>query len=63
MDNKKETIRKRAVIYAKEITGLNRPTKSQVEHIEAFLDFFEIMDRQGLIKEEYSYGKTKKSSN
>lgn len=56
-------LRKKAIQFACEKTGLNRPHRSQTVHIEAFEECFKAMVEMGMVKEEFQNGKDQKSGN
>lgn len=47
-------LRKDAIAFAQEVTGLDRPHRSQRPLVDAFEKCFEIMVEKGMVKEEFT---------
>lgn len=62
-DEMPQKLRKKAIEFARTVTGINRPVIGHRIHIEAFEACFKAMVDLGMVKEEIQNGKDKKSSN
>lgn len=52
-------LHKRAIEFAREKTGLQRPHRSQTVHIEAFRECFKAMIELGMVTKEFENGPKK----
>lgn len=56
-------LHKEAIKYARKITGLDRPDKSQTVYIDAYRQCFVDMKNLNMLNEEYQNGTPEKDSN
>lgn len=58
-----QELRKKAIQFARMVTGINRPVMAHRIHIEAFEECYKAMIDLGMVKEEFQNGKDEKNGN